>query len=184
MRIAPAVLILMGLASGLARLSAQSTTHLAPLDSISIRTGAPYVVPAAFQQDAQRSSGTGFVMEWLGGTAGSAASFGLGIALANCDDDPDDFINIDCAVNAALVTLLISIPASVVGTYFLGQAVDSQPSAGGAFIGSIVGMVGGILVANALDSDSSDNDVALVLGYAATQGLFTAIGSRIGAALR
>jgi hypothetical protein len=185
MRIALAVLMLMANAIGCARLSAQSTTHLAPFDSISNRTGAPYARPVAFQEAAQRASRTGFVMEWLGGMAGSAASFGLGIAFADsCNDDPDDFLNLDCAVNAAFVTVAISIPASALGTYALGEVVNSRPSAVGALIGSVVGVVGGALVISALDSDSSDNDVAIVLGYAAAQGLFSAIGSRIGAALR
>jgi hypothetical protein len=63
---------------------------------------------------------------------------------------------------------------------------DTRPSTPGAIAGSLAGIAAGIGVVHLFSEelDLTRSDAALFVTYSLTQGIVTALGSRIGAWLR
>jgi hypothetical protein len=137
--------------------------------------------PLTAQSESSRSAGGSFAIEWLGGSLGSAA--GLAIGRAIHDDCGED---IACSLSAAATSVGISTVGAASGAYVLGRSLDTQPSGTGAILGSILGAAAAIGLDHLLseDLDVTRNDLALHASFALTQGLVTALGSRLFAALR
>ena len=130
-----------------------------------------------------RSGGSAWLTEAAGGALGSAAGFGLGLVVfddENCGDD------LDCIFEDVAGVLVSASAGATLGTWIVGEMADTEPSLGGAALGSLVGAVAGLGVIKLLDEADPDADegVTAVIGFAVSQGMITALGSRIGAALR
>jgi hypothetical protein len=153
------------------------TSHHATLVS------APH--PVSFAAAGDRRGAPPLVVEWLGGAAGSAAGFGIGLALGG-DCGTDDLA---CLINDAAVAVLLGTVGAAAGTWTAGRLGETGPSGWGATIGSVAGAFAAIGVTHLLSEelnvlDTGDGDVGLVLAYAVTQGFVSAAGSRLFAALR
>jgi hypothetical protein len=133
---------------------------------------------------ARRASGAGaFAIEALGGTLGSAAGFGLGVLITRPDRCHDD---LGCTLEKVGIALGLSGAGAGFGSLLSGELGATEPSAWGGFIGGIVAIPAGIGVVHLMSEELnlSRDDFVLTASYTLTQGLVTAIGSRIGAALR
>jgi hypothetical protein len=141
--------------------------------------GALWVSPAAAQDG---GTARAWGIEAVGGVIGSAAGFGLGL-LAVDDDDCGD--NLDCILSDVAAVLATATGGATLGAWGLGRAADTEPSFGGAAVGALAGAAAGLGMIKVLDeiSDQSERAVA-VIGFSIAQGAVTALGSRIGAALR
>jgi hypothetical protein len=141
------------------------------------------VLVLAAPASAQRSGGSAWAIEAAGGTLGSAAGFGLGLAIFDDDDCGDD---LGCIFSDVAGVLVSASTGATLGTWALGRAADTGPSLGGAVLGSLVGAVAGLGAIKLLDEADPDLDegAVAVIGFGVSQGAITALGSRIGAALR
>ena len=131
-----------------------------------------------------RAGAAAWGIEAVGGTLGSLAGFGAGILLAEDQDCEDD---LQCELTQAGVAVGLATMGATLGNWAIGRAADTGPSFAGAAVGSLVGAAAGIGVVKLLDemdSSSSPSQGAIVVGFSVTQGVLTALGSRIGAALR
>lgn len=143
--------------------------------------------PAAAAATAQRSEhgfGAALGIEAAGGFLGSLAGLGLGVLVF----DPDDCNNedLECLLKDAAGVMLVGAAGSAGGAYAVGRWQDTRPSLLGAVVGSLGGLAAGLGLDHLLAEDVDlirDEGVRLVI-YSATQGLVTALGSRIGDALR
>ena len=141
------------------------------------------VLLPAMPASAQRAEGSAWAIEAAGGALGSAAGFGLGLALLDDNDCGDD---LGCIFRDVAGVLAGASAGATLGSWALGDAADTEPSVGGAALGSLAGAVAGLGVIKLLDEAAPDLDegAVAVIGFAVSQGIFTALGSRIGAALR
>jgi hypothetical protein len=124
-----------------------------------------------------------WTIEAAGGTLGSVAGFGIGLAIFDDDDCGDD---LGCIFEDVAGVLAFSSAGATMGTWSLGSAASTDPSFGGALIGSLVGAAAGLGILKVLEEMDSDwNEGApAVIGFTVTQGVLTAVGSRVGKALR
>lgn len=129
---------------------------------------------------AARSPAAALGIEALGGTGGSAIGFHMVRLLSDriaCGE------NLSCTLgNAATALLLGSVGAAAV-SYASGRIAGTEPSGAGAVIGAVVGAAAVVGVDHVL-SNINTSDRHRYVAFAVTQGLLTAIGSRIGALLR
>lgn len=127
-------------------------------------------------------SGQAFLVEAAGGVAGSLLGFGLVYLMGN-DCDVEDLA---CNLEHAFGGIALSTATSAAGTYLAGRLGDTQPSGFGAILGSAAGAAAGIGMWHLFteELDLINNDLAATLSYSVTQGIVTALGSRIGRALR
>lgn len=138
---------------------------------------------SVLQAAPEKTGGAAFVVEALGATAGSLAGFSL-IYLTNKDDcDPED---LECTLETGALALATSTVGAAVGNILAGNAAHTRPSGWGAAIGAIAGSVAGIGTWHLFTEEINVSDSAAfaIAVYAVTQGIVTALGSRIGAALR
>jgi hypothetical protein len=132
---------------------------------------------------APATGGKAFAVEALGGVVGSTVGFGI-IALARQDDcDVEDTV---CLLESAGLAIALGTATSAVGTVLAGRSFETEPSVLGASIGALAGIAAGLGVSHLLTDELNvtNSDVAAVLGYTITQGVVTAIGSRIVRGLR
>jgi hypothetical protein len=131
----------------------------------------------------ERTGMMGWTIEAAGGTIGSVAGFGIGMAIFDEEDCGDDLV---CIFEGVAGVLALSSAGATVGTWGLGSAANTNPSVLGAALGSIVGAAAGLGMLKVLEEIESDWDegTAAIVGFTVTQGVFTAIGSRVGKALR
>lgn len=132
----------------------------------------------ASAQAGERRSATPFAAEWAGAAVGSAALSGAYLATIESGECGDDF---GCVVDAVALLAVVSSAGSVLGLWAATEAAPTDGSMWGGVAGALIGSVAGLFVADRIGGDS-DAGVAVSLGL--TQGLFTALGSRIGAAVR
>jgi hypothetical protein len=131
----------------------------------------------------ERTGMRDWTIEAAGATIGSVAGFGIGLAIFDDDDCGDD---LDCIFEDVAGVLAFSSVGATMGIWALGSAANTDPSFGGALIGSLAGAAAGLGILKVLeeiDSDWSEGAPA-VIGFTVTQGVLTAIGSRVGKALR
>ena len=128
------------------------------------------------------SSGGAFLIETVGGAAGSLLGFGLLYLIGN-DCDVED---LGCNLEHAFGGIALSTATAAGGAYLAGRLADTQPSGVGAVLGSVAGAAAGIGMWHLFteELDLVNNDLAAALSYSVTQGVVTALGSRIGRALR
>jgi len=141
------------------------------------------LLPAPHQAIPQTpaTGGRAFLIESAGGTAGSALGFGL-IYLLGRDCDVED---LGCNLQNAFGAVAVGTAASAAGAYLAGRLGNTRPSGWGATVGSIAGAGGAIGLWHLLteELDVVNDQGAVVVTYALTQGLMTALGSRIGRAI-
>ncbi len=131
-----------------------------------------------------RRAAPAFPLEWIGGSAGSLLGLGAGLLVlspSRCHTD-----DIACILERLGAVGLMSAAGAPLGTVALGNLGGTRPSFVGAAIGSIAGVVAGVVLlewAEQTDDDALPVPYALVI-YGGTHGLVTAIGSRIGALIR
>jgi hypothetical protein len=115
---------------------------------------------------------------------GSAAGIGLALAVARPDECGSD--DLSCTLEKIGIALVVSAGGAAVGDVLTGRMAETRPSTAGAVVGSLAGIVAGVGVVHLLSEelDVTRNDAALFVSYSLTQGIITAIGSRIGAWLR
>jgi hypothetical protein len=122
------------------------------------------------------------VIEAAGGTLGSAAGIGVGLAVARPDEcDGED---IECILRGVGAVGLIAAVTAPLGTYALGNALDTGVSGWGALLGSVAGLAAGAGVIKLFDEAGENLDGAgAVVAVSLTHGVVTALGSRLAAAL-
>jgi hypothetical protein len=125
---------------------------------------------------AQRVGTQAFLIESAGGVSGSLLGFGLVyLAASDCGED------LSCTLQQAFGAVALGTVASAGGAYLAGRLAETQPSGVGALLGAVAGAAGGIglwhLITEELNLVVSDE--AAVLSYTITQGMVTALGSRL-----
>jgi hypothetical protein len=130
----------------------------------------------------QERSGTGaWAIEAAGGSVGSLAGFGAGVLFV--DDDCGD--DLDCILDAVGTVLLTASTGSTLGAWAFGKMADTNSSLVGAALGSLAGAAAGLGVIKLIDeAGGSGEGAGAVIGFSVAQEMVTALGSRIGAALR
>jgi hypothetical protein len=130
----------------------------------------------------QPSAGQSFALEAAGGIAGSMLGFGV-IYLSNDRCGVED---LGCTLESVFTGIVIGTVASAGGAYFAGKAGNTDPSLLGASLGAIAGVGAGIglwaLFTEQLDV--GNKEIAAALTFTVTQGLVTALGSRLLRGLR
>jgi hypothetical protein len=126
---------------------------------------------------------TGWTIEAAGGTIGSVVGYGIGVGIADEDECEDE---VGCILTDMSGVLFAASAGATLGTWALGSAADTSPSFWGATLGSIVGAAAGLGILEVLDQIDPDWDegTAAVVGFTVTQGVFTAIGSRVAKSFR
>lgn len=134
---------------------------------------------------AQRSDAAAWGIETVGGALGSAAGFGLGILIV-AQDDEDCGDDIGCIFSDVALVLATASAGSTLGAWGLGEAADTDPSLLGAAVGSVAGAAAGLAMLKVVEEIDPmwDEGAPAVLTFTLSQGAVTALGSRIGAALR
>lgn len=140
------------------------------------------VVPEPSARAQQASSGRAFLIEAAGGSIGSLLGFGV-IYLVADDCDVEDTA---CLLESAFTAVAVGTVGSAVGSVLLGRAADTDPSLAGASLGALAGAAAGIGMWHLLTEELNvvQKSEVGVLVYAVTQGVVTALGSRVVRALR
>lgn len=139
---------------------------------------------SAHAQRETRSGVSAFAIETAGGTVGSLAGVALGLAVARVDScDSEDLA---CILSGLSIGGLGGVIGATLGTVVVGRRFDTRPSTAGAIAGSLVGVAAGLGVVHLITEEASTSlgRVGGVLVFSTTQGLVTALGSRIGASIR
>ncbi|MCI0435309.1 MAG: hypothetical protein L0271_16960 [Gemmatimonadetes bacterium] len=149
-----------------------------------LATGLALTATPAAAQAADRSAGNALLVESAGGILGSGAGLGLGLLLADAGGCVSD--DISCYIENAAIAAAISTIGSGLGTNLAGRIGSTRPSAVAGWIGAIAGAAAGIGVTHLLaeELDLTRSDLVLAFSYSITQGVVSAVGSRIGAWLR
>ena len=124
-----------------------------------------------------------FITEWAGGSLGSMAGLGLGLAISRPDRcDGDD---IECVFDRLGIVWLVTSLGAGAGVQIGGRLGDTNPSLTGALIGGVLGAAVGAVALAMLDEASrgTTDGVLGVATFSVTQGLVSALGSRIGRAI-
>jgi hypothetical protein len=117
-----------------------------------------------------------FVLESLGGTAGSLVGMGVTAVASNCGVE-----DLACTLLTVGAGGALSAIGATAGTTLVARATGSHRSVPGAFLGSIVGTGVGLGVHYLLNRESDRNlgDKVVVPIFALAQGIFAAWGSRL-----
>lgn len=120
-----------------------------------------------------------YLIETAGGTVGSLAGFGLGLAVSR----PDECNNEDlaCILNGVAVGLATSAVGAGAGAYGAGRWQNTEPSGWGAALGGVLGAAAGLGVVKLMDETSpgSGEGIGAIVAYGVTHGLVTAAFTRI-----
>ena len=138
-------------------------------------------VQSAHAQRAVRSSGEAFAIEAAGGAVGAAAGFGAAMLFTDREECGDD---ITCVLDQVAFVGALATVGAAAGTYFTGTAFDTEPNAIGAALGAVVGAAAAIGLDHLLTEELNTNAPEAVRfgAFAITQGVVTALGSRLAAA--
>lgn len=123
-------------------------------------------------------------IEAAGATVGSLAGVTLGLGVSGIDRcDSEDLA---CILSGLSVGGVGGVVGATVGTLIVGRQLNTRPSTAGAIVGSIVGAAAGLGVVHLMTEEATIKlgRIGGVLVFSATQGLVTAVGSRIGASIR
>ena len=135
------------------------------------------------QGDARTTGVSAFGAEALGASVGSALGFGL-IYLSQKDEC--DVEDLSCNLSNAALGIAVGTAGAAVGDYLAGKLFDTRPSVTGAVIGALAGAAAGIGTWHLFteDLDLVNKSQAATGVYVITQGVVTALGSRIVRALK
>lgn len=133
---------------------------------------------------AQRTFAQSFGIEALGGTVGSATGLGLGLLISRPDACGTD--DIGCILERLGASGIAAAAGSALGAWGAGRWKNTEPSAIGAVIGSIAGVAAGVGMLELLERPGSGglDPVPAFVAFTVTNGMVTALFSRIGAAIR
>jgi hypothetical protein len=114
---------------------------------------------------------------------GSLVGVGLGILIAQPDDCGED---LSCTLNDVALVGLSSAVGAAAGDFLVGRLARTDPDLLGAAVGAAVGAVAGAGLLKLLEEagTGANEGAAAVISFSVTQGLLTAAGSRILAAIR
>ena len=132
---------------------------------------------AAFAQPKPgANSSQAFVLEALGGTAGSLVGMGVVAIASNCGVEDLACTLLTVGAGGALAAI-----GATAGTTLVARATGSHRSIPGALLGSVVGTGVGLGVHYLLNRESDRNlgDKVVVPIFALAQGVFAAWGSRL-----
>lgn len=148
--------------------------------------GAALVSVPAHAQTRDRSGGSAFAIEALGGTAGSLAGVGVGLLLSGAWTDRCNNEDLACLLRQIAATGVVSVAGATAGTYIAGRAADTGPSFVGGLLGAVAGAAAGAGVIHLLTEETrvADNNATLAVAYSVTQGIVSALGSRLLSRLR
>jgi hypothetical protein len=135
------------------------------------------------EHSGSRTPAEAFAIEAAGGVVGSLVGFGLVYLV---DDDDCSVEDLGCHLENAFLGIALATVGAAAGTYLAGRAADSRPSLPGAALGAIAGAAAGIGTWHFFteELDLVNNTEAAVVVYALTQGIVTALGSRLARALQ
>ncbi len=142
------------------------------------------VTPAVTGAQTSPASSRAFVVEAAGGILGSAAGAVAGLVISKVEDCGVD--DLACTIKGLGVAGVGSVIGATAGTVIAGRSINSRPSVPGALIGSLLGAVAGVAVVHGLTEEVNlhlDKPMTIAV-YAISQGLVSAIGSRVVASLR
>jgi hypothetical protein len=132
------------------------------------------------------SSPTGvsaFGLEALGASVGSALGFGI-IYLARKDEC--DVEDLSCNLENSFAAIVVGTAGAAAGDYLVGKLFDTKPSGVGAIVGAVAGAAAGVgtwhLFKEELGIVNTSEGYAAT--YVITQGVVTALGSRLVRALK
>ena len=137
---------------------------------------------APLQAQEKRGNLAAFLIEAAGASAGSLAGFTItAAALDDCGVD-----DLACDIGHVALATGVATAGAAGGAIVIGKWADTNPSTGGAIVGALVGAAAGIgmwhFVKEEVNVGTSDTGSRVV--YAVTQGLVTALGSRLFRSLR
>jgi hypothetical protein len=125
----------------------------------------------------QRSGLASFLIEAAGASAGSLAGFTITAAVLN-DCGVDDLA---CDIGHVALATGVATAGAASGAIVVGKWAGTEPSTGGAILGALVGAAAGIgawhFVKEEVNVATSDTGSRVI--FAVTQGLVTALGSRL-----
>ncbi len=125
----------------------------------------------------QRSELASFLIEAAGASAGSLAGFTITAAvLKDCGVD-----DLACDIGHVALATGVATAGAASGAIVVGRWADTGPSTGGAILGALLGAAAGIgawhFVKEEVNVGTSDTGSRVI--FAVTQGLVTALGSRL-----
>jgi hypothetical protein len=123
----------------------------------------------------QRSGGSAFGVEFLGGSVGALAG-GAIIWFAREECDVEATV---CILESLAVAGIGTIVGATAGTYLAGKAADTQPSLFGAGLGAVLGLAAGVGVVKLLDEADVRGEYIPIIALTVTEGAFAALGSRL-----
>ena len=140
--------------------------------------------PSLHAQRVESNRYAAFPVEAAGGIAGSLIGAGAGLLILNKSCDSEDLV---CDLTRAGLAISLATVGSAAGTVIAGRAGNTNPSTGGAIVGSLVGAAAGLGVVHLMTEElnvAHGSTAASILAFSITQGLVTALGSRIFRAIR
>ena len=138
----------------------------------------PTVAHAQQSNSSRSSAAASFGVEWAGSALGATAASGAFLLTVESGACGDDF---GCVIDTVAGLAFISTAGSVAGLWTATEIARTDGSLLGGLAGALIGSAVGLVAADRFGGDS-DIGIAVTLGL--TQGLVTAIGARVGAALR
>ena len=140
-------------------------------------------VVAKLQTGAATTGASAFGAEALGASVGSALGFGL-VYLAKKDEC--DVEDLGCNIENVIGAMALGTAGAAVGDYLAGKLFDTEPSIGGAIVGAIAGAAAGLGTWHLFteELDIVNKGEAATATYVITQGVVTALGSRLVRALK
>jgi hypothetical protein len=126
-----------------------------------------------------RSAAGALAVEWVGATGGSLVSAIAAYQVTNATRGACDGEDVECIIGRLGVIGAVSVFGAAGGGYAAGRAADTRPSWWGGLIGAFVGVGAGVAAVKGLDELGARGRWTQGLGYCVSQGLLTAVGSRL-----
>jgi hypothetical protein len=143
----------------------------------------PATAAPTAQAGASPTGFSAFGLEALGASVGSALGFGI-IYLTRKDEC--DVEDLSCNLESAFAAIVVGSAGAAAGDYIVGKLFDTRPSAVGAIVGAVAGAAAGVgtwhLFKEELGIVNTSEGYAAT--YVITQGVVTALGSRLVRALK
>ena len=135
------------------------------------------LAPSPLHAQQKRSDLASFFIEAAGASAGSLAGFATTAAVLD-DCGVDDLA---CDIGHVTLATGVATAGAVGGAIVIGKWAGTEPSTTGALVGALAGAAAGIgmwhFVNEEVNVATSDTGSRVI--YAVTQGLVTALGSRL-----